>query len=190
MSSGLVPLNQQNALPLYSPLAGAQGGQLTLIGGNLTRFWSSTDVGGLTSVGAPGAWITRGAQFNLESDAFDWRGCSRFSMVMTITNNTGVALGINAQWIVYLAHGTTGLVFPVADASKANLYQPSAVNIAPALANGTSIVRNSTWAAGQTITGLGALGAAGGYWKVIINTTVAANSISGVAFTTELWGAA
>lgn len=180
MSVGLVPINQQNALPLYSPLSGAEGGLLTLVGGNLTRFWASTQLGGLSGAG----WVTRGAQLNLESSTLDWRGVSRFSLVVNIANATGVA--VTAGWGVYIVHGLAGGALPLVDANKAQLILAGTFNVT-SLANGASIVRNMDWAVTGQYGITAAAGFAGGYWQVVINTTSAAASTAGVSMTPELW---
>lgn len=182
------PINQQDALPLYSPITGANGGNITLVGNNLTRFWSGAALG-LDSVGSPGNWITRAPQINLESASLDWRGCSQFGLVCLITNGTAAPLAAGAAWAVYLCHGTSAGNFPLVDANAGNIVTIGTMQITSALAIGASVVRNAPFAADQVVGAFGTLGCAGAFWQIVISTNVVANTSAGVAFTCELWGA-
>ena len=186
MSVGLIPLNQQDALPLYNTLAGAGSGQVTLLGDALIRFFAAGALGLDSGLPAPGNWITRAAQFNLESQLLDFRGCHGFSLVCTFTNNTGLAVGIN--YGVYLVQATSGGVPPQINNDKGNMIRVGNLQ-AGSLAAGASVTRDCGWCTGALMAaGPGtSVSMSGGYWQVVINTINATQSINGMSVSSQLW---
>ena len=184
MSGALVPIDQQNALPLYSPTSGVSGGDLTISGRTVLRFWQGPALG-LDSIGSPGNWVAA----QISSRILDFSGCRRFSLVCTISNGTAAPTGVN--WAVYLVQTTSGMVAPVVDVTTAANFNNVAVIQMASVAVGDGAVRNCEFHAfGAPIGGGSAFfkdSAPGNFWRLIIRG-IAATTSNGVAVTSQLWG--
>jgi hypothetical protein len=86
MSVGPVPVNQLNALPLFSASEFAFGGTVSVIGGAINRYFSPAQTGingtlmNVTDTdpsGAPGA-----SPYIISSGLLDVRGCTRFTALL------------------------------------------------------------------------------------------------------------
>ncbi len=97
-----IPINQQNALPLAT-IAQATPGAIQLLGGQVSRSWTPSDLGmdGVPAsiVNVPGS----GLNYYLATPFLDMRGCARFAVLIRRTTTAGgaglIALPTTAPWI-------------------------------------------------------------------------------------------
>lgn len=76
MANAKIPINQQNALPILTIDQTASPGDMQIIGNTMTKFWSSSVLGGFVTNGGASLWL---------SPQLDVRACSRFAIVMKRT---------------------------------------------------------------------------------------------------------
>lgn len=102
MSSGLIPVNQLDALPLISAAQAAQAGQLQIIGGRAARYFGPADLG-INASGVSTFPVGAGFYYYLATPYLDLRGCSTFAFLLrrnvgaTITALAGTA-SLQMQW--------------------------------------------------------------------------------------------
>ena len=101
MSSGLIPVNQLDALPLISAAQAAQAGLLEIIGGRAARYFGPADLG-INASGVSTVPVGAGFYYYLATPYLDLRGCSTFAFLLrrnvgaTITALAGASLQM--QW--------------------------------------------------------------------------------------------
>lgn len=91
MASAKLPQNILNGLPLQDADAAAAGGDIQVIGGNISRFFSATALG---IAGANAATI--GGKVCLVSSWLDVRGCSKFIFQLRRTTPAGPVAALTA----------------------------------------------------------------------------------------------
>jgi len=93
--SGNVPQNQIDALPIITPDAAAAAGDLQIVGGSISRFWSPATLG-LNGVAATAS----GGVFFLATPYLDVSGCTRFAMFISRFNAVGDAIALTSTTVL------------------------------------------------------------------------------------------
>jgi len=178
-----IPQNQLDALPLLDADIAAAGGEIQIIGNQLTKFWASS------VLAFPAAWVAHPVSGSfLLSAQLDMRAVSRFSL---IGKRTFVAGGDVAQTFqFYLLYGMSDGTFELIT-DNAALRHRMIIDITIPIGTPTPFVFSCLWAdgAGASLgTGAGSsIATVGARVKLCITNTILNNANQTYAF--ELWGA-
>jgi hypothetical protein len=136
---GKTPVNQLNALPLVTADATANPGDVLVVGGTVTRFWSPTNTGinGASFAGDPDDT----SALAIFSNFFDVTGCNRFQMVLsriadTLANDTAadvaaVAITLLVQYRALGVNPRTGSPVGTTDSWQVGAVTPRGGNNLP-----------------------------------------------------------
>jgi hypothetical protein len=88
---GATPVNQLNALPLRTATAAAADGDIEVVGGTISRYWSPA-VLGINGVGS----TLLGGNFFLATGYLNTTGVSRYVLILNRQNAVGDAVALSA----------------------------------------------------------------------------------------------
>jgi hypothetical protein len=105
---GATPVNQYNALPINTVDVQAAAGDIQVVGGTISKFWSPAILG-INGVNAS----TVAGSVLLASAYIDATGCSRYTGLLRRTNAVGDAAN-RAAFFVYVQYRLTKVATPAA----------------------------------------------------------------------------
>jgi len=108
MTVGLIPINQQNALPLLSTTDATNPDRVEIVGSSIVKYWGPVTLGINSNMIFSDAPANRGY---LVSPFLDFRGVNNFTFILlrTMASAAGEALLSVQSWAKSRATGVSGL---------------------------------------------------------------------------------